>query len=103
LPAAAQKGSAYALVAGSIFREPGFAFPRVEVTLQAKTPPVGKKVKTQKLLTDERGEFTFRVPAEKAEYVLEAKAQGFVSETKAVIVSADERQDVFLTLKPVKP
>src|SRR5882724_951772 len=54
---------AYALIAGTVFRESGFALPGAEVTL---TPEAGEapnaKNKKLKAISDARGEFAFRVP-----------------------------------------
>lgn len=90
-----------AVIAGSVFRDPGFAFPRVELTLTPLTLPPGvKKLKPLKSTTDVRGEYAFRVPAGAARYKLEASAPGFASEQREVEIAASERIDVYLTLKP---
>lgn len=90
-----------AIIAGTVFRDPGFAFPRVELTLTAITLPPGmKKLKPLKTVSDIRGEYSFRVPAGSARYRLEASAPGFNSEQRDVEIAASERIDVYLTLKP---
>jgi hypothetical protein len=94
----------YALIAGTVFREPGFALAGAQVELGAATAPEkGKRTKPRRTITDRRGEFTFRVPAVKADYLLKVKAEGFLGEEKAVAVSADERVDVYFNLKPSTP
>jgi hypothetical protein len=91
-----------AVIAGTVFRDPGFALPRVEVILTAKVAPAGaKKAKPQKLLTDARGEFAFYVPPEKATYVVSVKAAGLEPQEKTVELSGGfERTDTYFTLKP---
>jgi Carboxypeptidase regulatory-like domain len=90
------------IVAGTVFRDPGFAMANAEVTLTLKTAPQGVKApKQQKTTSNFRGEYSFRVPAAKAEYVVSVKASGFVPEDKPAIVGDDpERLEIYLTLKP---
>lgn len=93
-----------AVIAGTVFREPGFALPRAEVTLAVRTPPQGseakKKPKPQRALTDGRGEFAFYVPAAKSVYVLTVKAEGLETQEKTVELSGGlERTDTYFTLK----
>lgn len=95
---------AKAVVAGTVFRDPGFSFARVPVTLTALTPPPGvKKFKPVRMLTDARGEFAFYVPPGPARYLVRAEAPGFLPEQKEASVAASERIDVYLTLKPNAP
>jgi hypothetical protein len=102
LPAAARQTGSYAVVAGTVFRDPGFAFPRVEVTISAEKPPPGVKMfKPAKTVTDGRGEFSFRLPDGAGVYKVRAGAPGFAPAEKQVAVNAGERADVYLELKPV--
>jgi len=105
LPAGLRGGDeAKAVVAGTVFRDPGFAFPRVQVTLTAIAPPPGvKKMKPMRVMTDARGEFAFHVTAGDARYRVRAEAPGFLPVEKETTVSASERVDVYLTLKPNAP
>jgi len=94
-----------ALLVGTVFRDPGFAFPGVQVLLEPA--PDGEtsakvKVKKMKAVSDSRGEFSFRVPAAAMRYTLKFQAEGFVPETKEVVVSGPDRQDIYVTLKPAK-
>jgi hypothetical protein len=94
-------GAPYALIAGTVFRDPGFALPGAEVALSVRAAPEkGKRPKPQKALSDRRGEFAFRVPAGKAQYVLTVQAKGFAGEEKTVDISGEERVDVYFYLKP---
>jgi hypothetical protein len=94
-----------ALLVGTVFRDPGFAFGGVQVLLEPS--PDGKtsskvKVKKMKAVSDTRGEFSFRVPSAPMRYTLKFQAEGFASETKEVTVSGPERQDIYVTLRPAK-
>lgn len=88
----------YGLIVVSVFRDPGFAFPGVKVTL---TPVrTSQKAQEQEGNTDSRGEIAFRVPPGPAEFKVRAEKRGFRTEEKVVSLAADERVDVFLVLKP---
>jgi Carboxypeptidase regulatory-like domain len=87
------------VVAGTVFREPGFALPSAELTLvPEKAPPKARKLKA---VSDVRGEFAFHVPAEEARYTVSVKANGFESQEKSVVVTGEARVDLFFQLKPV--
>ena len=91
--------AATAVVAGTVFREPGFALSGAEVSLSPeKAPP---KLKPLKAVSDARGEFAFHVPAEEARYTVRVKANGFESQEKTAAVPGEVRVDVFFQLKPV--
>ncbi len=101
--AAEEKPKAYAVVAGTVFREPGFVLPRAEVALRMTAPPPGvKRSKTLTTRSDDRGEYAFRVPAGKAEYAVSVKADGFVGEEKPAKIESEERVDIYFTLQAVK-
>lgn len=99
---AAEKPKAYAVVAGTIFREPGFVLPNAEVVLRMAAPPGVKHPKPLATRSDGRGEYAFRVPAGKAEYAISVKADGFMGEEKPAKVEYDERVDIYFTLRAVK-
>lgn len=91
-----------AVIAGTVFRDPGFALPGAEVELLLLSPPPGrKKPKPVLTRTDSRGEFSFQVPPDQAEYRVTARAKGFLPAERIVKLSGGpERLDVYLTLKP---
>ncbi|HEY3440699.1 MAG TPA: carboxypeptidase-like regulatory domain-containing protein [Paludibaculum sp.] len=93
------------IVAGTVFRDPGFALANAEVTLTVKMPPVGVKAqKVQKTTSNFRGEYSFRVPAAKAEYVVSVTAAGLIPEEKSAVLSGEaERLEIYFTLKPEAP
>lgn len=90
-----------AVIAGTVFREPGFALPGAEVELLPLAAAEGrKKPKPVRTRSDARGEFSFHVPPLPAEYKLTARASGFTPEDRIVKLSGGpERLDVYLTLK----
>jgi len=90
------------VVAGTVFKEKGFAFPGVQLELNAAAEPSGKpnKFKKMKATTEARGEFAFHVPPGPGSYVLRASAPGWQTREKTASVTADERVDVFFRLEP---
>jgi hypothetical protein len=90
-----------ATIAGTVFRDPGFALRGAEVILEpAPEAPTSVKVKKMRLVSDARGEFAFYVPAEPLRYQLTVKAAGLAPEQRYVTIAGEERQDVYVTLKP---
>jgi hypothetical protein len=101
VPLLLQKSVSYALVAGTVFRDSGFSLPNAEVQIEALSLPAGvKKFRPQRLATDSRGEFAFRLPAASAAYRLTIRAEGYQTAQRDVTVTADERSDVFVELQP---
>jgi hypothetical protein len=93
----------YAIIGGTVFRDPGFALRGAEVTLEPeKTVVNGSKLKGQKAVSDARGEFAFRVaPIEGAKYKLTASMPGLQPETRfAETRGGEERIDVTFMLLP---
>jgi hypothetical protein len=88
-----------AVIAGTVFRDPGFTLPGAQVELiELRTD--GKKPKVRKSVTDARGEFAFSVPPEDRKYIVKASAKGLQTEEKETASTPGARIDVFLTLKP---
>ena len=101
--AAREKPKPYAVIAGTVFREPGFVLPNAEVELRMTVPPPGvKHAKTLTTRSDGRGEYAFRLPAGKAEYAVSVKAGGFIGEEKPAKIESEERVDIYFTLRAVK-
>ena len=97
-----KQAAEYALVAGTVFRETGLSLPGAEVEITAVgPPPAGFKFKKQEAVSDDRGEFAFRVPPVEMKYRVSAKARGYLPKAKEVGVLGFERVDVFLMLEPV--
>jgi len=95
----------FSIVAGTVFRDPGFALANAEVTLTVKAAPKGQKVpKIQKTTSNFRGEYSFRVPTAQADYVITVKAPGLIQEEKPAVLGGEpERIEIYLTLKPEVP
>ncbi len=92
----------FAIIGGTVFRDPGFALRGAEVTLEPEQPVVnGVKLKPQKAISDGRGEYAFRVPPIEAKYTVKASAQGMKPESKpAMTRGGEERIDVTFNLVP---
>lgn len=101
LIAAAVPNAQSAVIAGTVFREPGFALPGATVTLTVKTKPQGaKSPRSQKATADGRGEFAFYVPPRTAQYLVTVTARGYVQQEKVVDVNdSPDRMDVYFELK----
>lgn len=103
IPAAARKKAkqaSFALIAGTVFRDSGFALPGAEVSV--KPSPEGApnpKIRSVETMSDPRGEFAIRVPAAPMRYTVRVKARGFREQSKPVSISGDERVDVFFHLE----
>lgn len=91
-----------AVIAGTVFRDPGFAIAGAEIEL-IEIRADGKKAKSRKTVTDGRGEFAFPVPAIEQKYKVKASAKGLQPEEKETASTPGARIDVFFTLKPATP
>jgi hypothetical protein len=90
----------YALVSGTVFRDPGFALPNATVTLTPNPSPGSSptKMKKQQGVTNSRGEFVFRVPPVGMRYSVRAAAKGYREEEKSIDVEGETRIEVTLSL-----
>ncbi len=88
------------VVAGTVFRDPGFAFPGVKVTLVATPAPgdSGKAFK-EKTTSDQRGEFAFRVAPVEMHYKVIVEAKGYQSQEKVVEIRGEERVEATFSLQ----
>src|SRR5208282_223873 len=98
-----KKEAAYAIVAVTVFREPGFSLPGAEVSLTPDPAPDAapgqKTAKPRKATCDARGEYAFRVSPEPKSYLIRASAKGFHTEEKHVQIQGEsERAEVTLEL-----
>ena len=89
---------AQAVLAGTVFQESGFLLRGARVVVSSVDRPKGKK----EVATDLQGEFAVRVPAGKGRYTIEVSAPGFVSGSKTVEVSGDERLELTFRLAPAQ-
>jgi hypothetical protein len=96
-----KKSEAHAVVAGTVFHDPGLALPGATVVLALDDAGGNGHFKPQKTLSDDRGEFAFHVPPAAAHYVLRVSAKGFeAQEKKAEVSDPEERVDVNFNLMP---
>ncbi len=95
----AREGEPYAVVRGAVFRGPGFTLPNASVTIERID---GVRKFRQETVSQEGGEFAFRLRAEKAKYRVTATARGFQPASIEVEIEGDEARNVALTLQPVK-
>jgi hypothetical protein len=86
------------VIAGSVFRDPGYALPEATVTLVRRDDPKHKKLAQES--TTYRGEFVFHVPATPEVYVVKAAAKGYRPEEKEAAVTGADRIDLTFTLEP---
>ena len=92
-----KKEAPHATLAGTVFRDPGFAQPGSLVVLSSKAEP---DKKLQSIVTDQRGEFAFRVPPGPASYYLTATLKGFKRARDTFVVSGEEQINATLLLIP---
>jgi hypothetical protein len=92
-----QKAELYAVIAGTVFRDPGFAQPGVSVVLVLKSAPTKK---LQRQTSSPRGEFTFRVPASPNRYVITATLKGFQTAREEIEIQDQEQINATLLLVP---
>ena len=93
----------YAVLGGTVFRESGFALPGADVMIAPDPQPGQAPVKIQypRAISDNRGEFAFRVPTTAMRYTVSAKAKGFEAKQKPADIEGDVRVDVTLVLPAV--
>ena len=94
-----REGEPYAVIRGAVFRGPGYTLPNATLTIERIDG--GKKFK-QETVSQEGGEFAFRLKAEKAKYRVTATARGFQPASIEIEVAGDEARNVALTLQPLK-
>ena len=94
-----REGEPYAVIRGAIFRGPGYTLPNATVMIERID---GVKKFKQETLSQEGGEFAFRLKAEKSKYRVTATARGFQPASIEVEIDGDEARNVALTLQPVK-
>lgn len=98
----AKKGAEpFAVIAGTVFRSPGFAVAEAEVVITPEAASVGEvKLKKVKVLTNGRGEFATHVPPVPMRYNVDVKISGYEPQQKAVAIEGEQRKDVYFLLEP---
>lgn len=90
-------GEPYALIAGTVFRDPGFALPGAKVVLSLESRP-DKKLQEQ--ISSPTGEFAFRVKPDANRYLVRATFKGFLPASKSVEITGQEQARATLVLVP---
>lgn len=89
------------LIRGAVFDSDGRSLAGARVRLERILSPNEKPLALERV-TNSRGEFAFRLPAERARYRLTATLSGYKPDTKEVEVGESESVPVALTLEPIK-
>ena len=92
-----KKAEPYAIVAGTVFRDPGFAQPGASVVLVLKSAPAKK---LQEQVSSPRGEFAFRVPPGPNIYLVTATLKGFQTAREEIEIQDQEQINATLLLVP---
>jgi hypothetical protein len=92
-----QKAEPSAVIAGTVFRDPGFAQPGASVILSRKGAPAKK---LQQQISSPRGEFTFRVPPGPTTYLVTATLKGFQAAQQEIEIQGEEQINATLLLVP---
>ena len=91
------KGEPHAVIAGTVFRDPGFAQPGASVVLALKNTPAKK---LQQQISSPRGEFSFHVPASPQTYLVTATLKGFQTAREEIQIQGEEQINATLLLVP---
>lgn len=96
--AAKEKASppAYALLVGSVFSELGRSLAGIEVTIRRSEDQKPK----WRAVSDRRGEFAVRLPAEPAAYLVSTRSRDYQDQDQTIEVRGEDRISLFLRLKP---
>ncbi|HYI95807.1 MAG TPA: hypothetical protein VEX68_19860 [Bryobacteraceae bacterium] len=94
--------AAYALLAGTVYRPPGFALSGVKVFIEPEqSESNGVKLKKSQVVTDSRGEWVMRVPPVPAKWRINVKVNGYRPEERSVSVQGEQRVDSSIVLEPL--
>lgn len=92
----------FALIAGTVYRPPGFALAGAGVVIEpisSEAPDV--KLKKIEAVTDARGEWAVRIPPVPATWRVGVKMNGYRPEQRSVSVAGEQRVDLSIILEPV--
>jgi hypothetical protein len=94
----------FALIAGTVYRPPGFALAGAKVVIAPEQADSdGVKLKKSEVVTNFRGEWSVRVPPVPAKWRVDVRSNGYRPEQKSVTVEGEQRLDLSITLEPSKP
>ena len=86
----------YAIIRGAVFTEEGFTLPNAMVKIEKITE--GKRFRAE-VASQDGGEFSFRLTAEKATYRITATAKGFEPGSTEVEIEGDDVRQIAISLK----
>jgi len=90
----------YATVAGTVYRDPGFALEGVVVTVTPETGDRGGvRFKRQQAATNTRGEFAVRVPPVPMKYQVDVKLDGYGTQSQPVEIEGEQRKELSFVLE----
>lgn len=95
----AREGESYSVIRGAVFHGAGFTLRNAIVTLERID---GIKKLKQDAVSQDGGEFAFRLKAEKARYRITAMAKGFQPASLEIEIESDEVRNIALTLQQEK-
>lgn len=84
------KEKPYALLGGTVFTAEGYALPGVTLSIKRKDDRKPK----WRAVSDSRGEFAVRLPAEAATYEVSTQSEDYENQTKAVEVVGRQNESV---------
>jgi hypothetical protein len=94
-----REGNPYSVIRGAVLYGAGYTLSNAAVMIERIDG--GKKFK-EETISQEGGEFAFRLKAEAAKYRVTARARGFMPASTEIEIENDEVRNVALTLQPVK-
>jgi hypothetical protein len=93
----------HALIAGTVFRPPGFALPGARIAIKPDAEEAGgARLKAQTAVGDARGEFAVRVLPVPMRWTVAVQMNGYESQQKTVSIEGEHRADVSFVLEPVQ-
>ncbi len=95
----AREGESYSVIRGAVFHGAGFTLRNAIVTLERID---GIKKLKQDAVSQDGGEFAFRLKAEKARYRITAMAKGFQPASVEIEIESDEVRNIAITLQQEK-
>jgi hypothetical protein len=94
----------FALIAGTVYRPPGFALPGAQVAVAPEQPEAGGiKLNKAEAVANRRGEWAVRVPSVPAKWRVDVKSYGYRPEQRSVSVDGEQRLELSIILEPANP
>ncbi len=94
---ASETGQPFAVIAGTVFRPPGFALPGAGIQIVPDSEGKPKKITA---VSDGRGEFAVRVSSVPLRYTVSVQCNGYQSQRKTVQIEGEQRKELTFQLEP---